>query len=184
MKRLLAYLLALPLFGANLTLTGPVVAPSGSSVVLTVTLASGGGPAGLQWDMTGLPAGASVTSSITGKTANCTATRCVLIGLDTTAIPDGTVATIKYSQPPATVTANLLSTLGATPAGGPLTVTPPITALSIPVQSNCDVNGDGKVDATDEGLILQQALAATTGTPSVLDVIRIIIAANGGACLR
>lgn len=45
-----------------LTLTGPPTAPTGGTVTLTVSLASGAGPAGLQWDQTGIPAGATITS--------------------------------------------------------------------------------------------------------------------------
>lgn len=168
---------------ASLTLTGPVVAPNGSSVSLTVSLVNGNGPAGLQWDMSGLPSGAQVSSSVTGKTTNCTVTRCLLSGANTTAIPDGPIATIKYTEPAATVTAAVLATLGATPAGAGEAVTAPMS-ITIPVQSNCDLNGDGKVDATDIGISIQQALASTTATPTILDVVRVIIAANGGACLR
>lgn len=189
MRRALVLLLATaaiaqtPLTG-TLTLSGPAVAENGAAVTLTVTLSNGGGPAGLQWDMSGLPAGAAVASSVAGKTATCNATRCLLVGTNATAIPDGPIATIKYTQSTAAVTANLAATLGATPAGAAATVTPPAMALTIGVQSNCDVNADGKVDATDVGIVLQSALAATTGTPTVLDVLREIIAANGGACLR
>lgn len=174
--------------GASLTLTGPAVAPAGSAVTLTVSLVSGSGPAGLQWDQTGIPTGATITSPVAGKTANCTAAlnRCILTGANATAIPDGPIATIKYTQPAASVTVGIpaTSTLGATPAGAAEAVTAPALALTVPVQSNCDINGDGKTDATDVGLILQQALTSTTGTPNVLDVIRVIIAANGGVCLR
>ena len=171
---------------ASLSISGPPVAPSGAAVILTVTLNSGGGPAGIQWDMSGIPSGATVTSAVAGKTANCTAalTRCILSGTNATAIPDGAVATIKFTQPASTVGAGLVNTLGASPAGASVAIAAPLSPLTIGVQSNCDLNADGKVDATDEGLMLQQALAATTGTPTVLDVIRVIIAANGGACLR
>ena len=172
----------------SLTITGPAVANTGAAVTLTVSLVSGGGPGGVQWDMTGLPAGATVTSSVTGKVANCTATRCILAGTgstpNATAIPDGALATIQYTQPAAAVSVQLASTLGATPAGASAAIAAPAGAVTVGVQSHCDVNGDGQVNGTDIGLTLQQALASTTGSPTILDVIREIIAANGGACLR
>lgn len=170
----------------NLSVSGPAVAPSGAGVTLTVSLAAGGGPAGVQWDMTGIPSGATVASSVSGKTANCTTSinRCIISGTNATAIPDGPIATIKYTQPASAVNLGVTNPFGASPAGAPVTITVPTNPLSVGVQSNCDINGDGKVDSTDEGLILQSALASTTGTPTVLDVIRVVIAANGGACLR
>lgn len=171
-----------------LSLTGPAVAPSGGAVTVTVSLVSGGGPAGVQWDLSGLPAGATVMSSVAGKVANCSTTRCILAGTgstpNSTAIPDGAIATIQYTQPAAAVSVSLANSLGATPAGAAATIAPPAAAVTIGVQSHCDVNGDGRVDGTDIGLTLQQALASTTGSPTILDVIREIIAANGGACLR
>src|SRR5437660_12821471 len=84
---------------ASLMLSGPATAITGASITLTLTLVNGNGPAGVQWDMTGLPAGAVVTSSVPGKTTNCNVTRCLLIGINTAAIPDGAIATIKYTAP-------------------------------------------------------------------------------------
>jgi|SRR5579871_4237768 len=180
MKLLLALALPIGAFAQSLSLSAsPGLAPAGQVVTLTISLVSGGGPAGVQWDMAGVPAGAAVASLVTGKTATCNAapTRCLLSGLNATAIPDGPIATIKYTQPATPPTEALTATLGATPAGAAETV-------SAGVASNCDINGDGKIDATDIGLEVQAALAATTGTPTILDVIRVFLAANGGACLR
>jgi hypothetical protein len=177
---------------AALSFSGPTVAKPATTVTITLTLTGGNGPAGVQWDMAGLPAGAVVATSVTGKTANCTATRCLVVASvpvtaanGVTPIPDGAIATITYPQPAtvAALTVPAASTLGATPAGAAEVITAP-AGITVPIQSNCDINGDGLVNATDIGLILQQALAATTGTPTVLDVLRVIIAANGGACLR
>ena len=192
MRKVLTLLLTLAAIAAaqaaSLSITGPAVANTGAAVTVTVSLVSGGGPAGVQWDMTGLPAGATVTSSVAGKVASCTATRCILAGTgstaNATAIPDGAIATIQYSQPTAAVSVQLANSLGATPAGAAAAIAPPTGAVTVGIQSHCDVNGDGKIDGTDIGLTLQQALASTTGSPTILDVIREIIAANGGACLR
>jgi len=158
----------------------PGLAPAGTMVTVTVSLVSGSGPAAIQWDMTGLPAAATITTPVAGKTASCTATatRCIVSGLNATAIPDGVVASIQYVQPAAPPTVALAATLAATPAGSAETIT------GEPAASHCDINGDGKIDATDISLILTQALSSTTGTPTVLDVVRVIIAAFGGACLR
>lgn len=193
MCKVLTLLLSLAAIAAaqtpSLSLAGPPVAPSGAAVTLTVSLVSGGGPAGVQWDLSGLPAGATVTSAVAGKVANCTATRCILAGTgstpNATAIPDGAIATIQYTQPStAAASVQLANSLGATPAGAAATIAPPAGAVTVGLQSHCDVNGDGLVNGTDIGLTLQQALASTTGSPTILDVIREIIAANGGACLR
>jgi hypothetical protein len=176
--------------GAALTISGPTVARNGAAVTLTLALVTGGGPAGLQWDMTGLPTGATVTSSVTTKVATCTAppTRCILIGssptaLNATAIPDGTVATIQYTQTATAATTAIVATLGATPAGAALAVTQPAAAITVPIQSNCDLNADGLVNSVDVGLAIQQALVTPT-TITVVAIIQEIIAANGGACLR
>jgi len=164
---------------ASLDLSGiPGLAPAGTTVTVTISLTLGGGPAGLQWDMTGLPAGATFASLVTGKTIQCSATRCILSGLNATAIADGPVATIQYAQPATPPSEALTATLAASPAGAAVTTT------AGGIVSRCDLSGDGKIDATDVGLAVTQALASTTGTPTILDVIRVIIAAFGGACLR
>lgn len=175
--------------GAAISISGPAAVKSGSPVTLTVSLSNGGGPAGLQWDMSGLPTGATVTSSITTKAAICTAavSRCLLVSPqaapNTTAIADGPVATIQYTQGTTAATTGVTATLGASPAGASVTVTPPAASVTIPLQSNCDLNSDGKVDSADIGLAIQGALAVPpTGT--ILQVVQEIIAANGGSCLR
>lgn len=171
---------------AGLALSGPAVSVPGSTVTLTVGLTNGGGPAGLQWDMTGLPAGALIATPLTGKglTCNVTSTRCILEGTNAAPIPDGPIATITYTAGTAPVTATLAAVLGATPAGAAAAAITAPAPVTIAPQSKCDINGDGKVDATDIGLEVQAALASTTGSPTILDVVRVIIAANGGACLR
>lgn len=184
MKCLLPFLLSASLFAqGSLTVAGPPRAIIGSSVTLPIGLVNGGTPAGLQWDMSGLPAGATITSSIANKVINCNATRCLLSGMNLAAILDGQVASITYTQPATPVPFAISATLGASTAGTAIAITapPPIT---VAVQPNCDVNGDGVVDATDVQLVLQQSLASTTGTPTIVDVIKEIIAAMGGACLR
>lgn len=194
MRRLILCALLLPAFAlpqtaASLSIAGPAAVKNGLPVTVTVSLSNGSGPAGLQWDMNGLPTGATVTSLLASKAAACTTppTRCLLVSpttaLNVTAIPDGPVATFQYTQGTTPVTAGVVATLGATPAGASLTVTPPTATLTIPLQSPCDLNADGKVDGTDVGLSIQAALASpANGT--VLQVIQEIIAANGGACLR
>lgn len=205
-RRLLCVLLSLPALmlaqAASLSLTGPATVATGSPVTLTLSLVSGGGPAAVQWDMSGLPTGATVSTPIAGKFASCTATRCVLAGTgcvipatgalpttcgtaNATAIADGPIATITYSQGTAASTATIANTLGATPAGAAATITAPTTAVTVPIQSHCDLNADGKVDSADVGLSIQAALTTTPPTAAlIVGVIQEIIAANGGACLR
>lgn len=184
MKRLLPFLLGASLFAqGSLTIAGPPRAQVGSTVTLPVGLVNGGTPAGLQWDMSGLPAGATITSSIANKTMSCSATRCLLWGMNLATIADGQVATITYAQPATPVPFAISATLGASTAGTAIAVTAP-APITVAIQNNCDVNGDGVVNDLDAQIVLQQALASTTGTPSIVDVLKEVIAAMGGACLR
>lgn len=127
MSRFSLLLIASTLSAQTLTLTGPAVVLPGSAVTLTVGLVSGGGPAGIQFDMGGLPAGTSVTSIPAAKMASCTPTRCLLTGMNQTAIPDGPIATIKYTQPSTPVKVTLSASAAVTPAGSGVTVMAPAT---------------------------------------------------------
>lgn len=192
--------------GQSLTLTsGATVVPAGSPVTLNLNMVTGGGPAALQFGITGLPAGATVAvpAALTTKTVTCNFPAnitpiCLIIAPNTVAqpltqasglaaIPDGAVAVITYTQPastPATVAVPSMTVFPASPAGTGYAIAPPAAPITVGIQSHCDVNGDGAINSTDVGLVVQAVLAGGTGAPTALDVVREIIAAFGGACLR
>lgn len=187
MKLLGVFAIAAGLFGqaASISLSSsPGLAPSGQAVTLTLTLTGGGGAAALQFDLSGVPIGATITSTVTGKTATCNGsstvvpTRCILSGLNLTPIPDGQIATIQYSQPATAPTETVANPVSATPAGSAG------VTLTGQVSSRCDLNADGKIDATDVGLAITQALPAPVGTTiNFLAIVKVLIAGFGGACL-
>lgn len=177
-------LLAVGAFGqAEITLSpAPGLAPAGATVVLTVSLVAGGGPSVLQWDMSGVPSGATVASLVAGKQIQCSAalTRCLMYALNTTAIADGPIATISYTQPATPPTEALASPVSASPTATAITTT------IGPATNRCDVNGDGKIDGADITAMIAQIFAGTVAgaRPNALDIAMIIIAGTGGACLR
>lgn len=187
--RLLLGLLALSLAAQTPTATislssSPGLVPAGGMVTLTVALAGGGGPAALQFDLTGVPVGATITSTVTGKTATCNGsatvapTRCIVVGPNLTPIADGTIATVQYAQPSTAPAEALANPLSATPAGSAG------AALTAAVSSRCDLNADGKIDANDLAVAITQALPAPTGSSiNAVEIVRVLIAAFGGTCL-
>lgn len=187
MKLLGVFAIAASLFGqaAFISLSSsPGLAPSGQAVTLTLTLTGGGGPAALQFDLAGVPVGATITSTVTGKTVTCNGsstvapTRCILSGLNLTPIPDGQIATIQYSQPATAPTETIGNPLSATPAGSAG------VTLTGQVSSKCDLNGDGKIDSTDVGFAITQALPAPVNSMiNVVELVKILIAGFGGTCL-
>lgn len=197
MRAAILSLIAAAAFAQSYTLTPTsATVPAGQPVTLTLALVSGGGPAALEFFIDGLPQGGTVTTALTGKAIQCNFVapdyRCLIsdaspvTAAENVGIPDGTIATITYTQPStaASLTIPLASLSAASPAGAPVTLTPPAGAVSVTVQSKCDLNGDGKVDATDIGLSIMSVLAGGSSALTALDVERVIIASFGGACLR
>lgn len=178
------FLLAVGAFGqATITLSpAPGLAPAGATVVLTVSLVTGGGPAAVQWDMSGVPSIATVASLVTGKQIQCSATmtRCLVYSLSTAAIADGPIATISYMQPATPPTEALASPVSASPTATAITTTVG------PSTNRCDVNGDGKIDGADITAMIAQIFAGTVAgaRPNALDIAMIILAGLGGSCLR
>ena len=180
MKLGLAFLLFVSLLSAQtLTLTGPASVKQGKSVTLNLGV---GGPvvaAGLQWTV-GLPVGFTATSVIGGagttaaKTLYCTsdAALCLLVGMNTTAIGNGTVAVYSLAVPStATLGANpipLSGLVAVNAAGGSLAITPGAT-YSILVLAKQDINGDGVVDNADVQLMIDQVRAARTNPAACVD---------------
>ena len=128
---------------STLVLSSGQAAP-GASVVLNLTLSSAPGvqPAGVQWtlsypaasvSLSSVDAGPALTAS--GKTINCARRvnpyrgvveyACLAFGLNANTIGNGVVATVTVSLlNDATAAAiNLINTLGASPAGGNISIT-------------------------------------------------------------
>lgn len=194
---MLAVLAAAAAFGQSYTLTPAAqVVAAGQPVTLTLALVSGGGPAALEFAVQGMPQGGTVTTAVAGKAVQCNFVAPNYICLISAASPvtaanngpiaDGAVATLTYTQPAtaATLTIPTASLSAASPAGSAVALAAPSAPITVAVKSNCDLNGDGKVDATDIGLAVTNVLAGGSGAMTALDVERVIIAALGGACLR
>lgn len=180
------------------TLTSPApVVPPGQPVTISLNLVSGGGPASIQFGITGLPAGGAVSTPVAGKVAQCTANGAICLvytsplpapGPTVTdkGIPDGPAAVITYTQPattPATIAVPAMGLFAASPAGAAVTEAAPAAPITVGIQSRCDLNGDGKIDSADVGLVVMNVLTGT-GVFTALDLERVIIAALGGPCLR
>lgn len=199
-----------------ITLTGPAtVKPGQTGVVLSVNLSNSAGAnvAAIQATI-GLPAGFTVTSSSIGaagtaatKTLYCatTAELCVLAaGVSGTALTgaqttfsDGVLWTITgnvastASGSLAFTISNQVAASSAAKAVG-VTVTAG-AALTLPVQSPCDINGDGKVDISDiQAYLNAQVFTVPStlidlngdGVANIIDVQRIATAATpGGSCI-
>jgi hypothetical protein len=185
---LLVLLLGLSISSAQttVTLTGPVSARPGAAVTLSLN-ASGTpdtGAAGFQWTL-GIPAGYSFAASAgpqassVGKTTTCTtdSAECLLVALNplnATVIPNGVIA-LYAGKVPATATAGPasfpLSGVVAVSSTGTLVTTTLGTAYSLLVLDRRDLNGDGKVDGTDVGLMIQEVLASRTNPAACVDDI-------------
>ncbi len=154
--------------------------------------------AGLQWSLA-LPAGVTVTEipgnadNAASKTLACRTdgTMCIVYGVNQTMIGSGDVAvytiTFPANTPPGNYTFTLAGIQGVTLADLPLAVAAG-APLTVTLLSNFDLNSDGKVDALDVGLAVQQALGKTAcntadfngdGACNLFDVQAIIRAALG-----
>jgi len=194
----------------TITLTGPQnVKPGQTGVVLSVNLSGSAGAniAALQATLS-IPAGFTITSSSigasgtsAGKTLFCnpTAPTCILAGLNQTVLADGVLFTVTgtvAASASGSLGFSLSNQLGASNAAKAVSV--PIAtgpALSLPVISPCDINGDGKVDISDvQAYLNSYILTATPANPivdlngdgiaNIIDVQRIATAGTpGGACV-
>ena len=190
----------------TLTLTGPATAKPGDTVALTLTAAGGTNTnsAGIQWTM-GLPSGGYTATATAGtaataatKTLSCTAdtTFCMLWGMNATIIGNGVVTTYSVKVPAGAVGGGvsfpLSGILGATAAGLAQAIsagTPYTLTVQVPIKQ--DLNGDGKTDAADVQLMVNEVVAAQ-GSPGacvhdmtgdgkcdLLDVIMVLLKALG-----
>ena len=185
------------------TNTGSVRA--GDALPLTITLSGSAGQnvAGTQWSLNS-PIGFVWTPTVGAagvagsKNIYCglvaSAFTCLVVGMNVNVVNDGVVGllatTVPINQPIGNLTFTLTSTLSASKDGFAV-VTTASAPLTIPIlPSLCDPNGDAKIDSTDFNLAIAQATGASTcttdtdgdGKCTVNDVLRVAMAANGGAC--
>jgi hypothetical protein len=136
------------------------------------------------------------------KTANCalqgTTYTCIVVGQNTTSLVDGVLVnlaiTLPRNAPSGTTSLGLTQVIAAaTDTGGyaysaPITVSAPFV---LSTASLCDVNSDGRVDATDYTNVLQQSLGVTACISgdlnadtkcNVLDLITVAGAIPAGVC--
>jgi hypothetical protein len=184
----------------TITASGPQAARPGQIllIVVSATGATDTGAAALQWAFA-LPAGYSVsqpTTTVVGKGLSCTPdnTLCILWGMNASVVPNGPVSTTTITLPPSLPYGPVTFPLVKLAAAGPTGASVPVIAgpvVSLLVVSP-DINGDGKVDASDVQAMLTEVLAAQasgTGTPcphdqdgdghcTLLDVMAVILQAK------
>ena len=190
----------------------PVSVYPGQSTLLNVNLTGSAGLdiAGIQWNNLLVPnstvtiaPGSASSVATKGVFCNTPQSMCLVTGLtgplgaqvvSNNVYSDGVVATINMTVPANTpagvVPLSVTGTLAAAQQGWfvPITAAP---AFSLTVLSMCDLNGDGKIDANDVILMVNQATQKAPctndltgdGTCDAQDVQRVVIAASGGACL-
>ncbi len=183
----------------TLSLSAVPVAGTHNSFTVHVTYSTAAPDvAGLQWSLA-MPAGLAVTEVPGGaifgpsKTLACRTdgSLCLIYGVNQTLIGSGDVAvytvTFPSATPPGTYTFTLAGTLGVSSTGSPLSVAAG-SPLTVAILSTFDLNNDGKVDALDVGLAVQQALGKTAcgtadfdgnGACNLFDVEAVILKALG-----
>ena len=211
---ILALLFSSLLFGqAQLSVNqpNPLAVYPGSTVALNINLSGSAGLniAGIQWTHALVPnstlalaPGAASNAATKSVFCNTSNSMCLVTGLSST-VPltvsnnvysDGVVATINMvipaSTPPGTQSLTLTNLIAAAQQGWfvPVTAAP---SYQLTVLSACDLNGDGKVDANDVIIMVNQATQKTPcvndltgdGVCDVQDVQRVTTAATGGACV-
>lgn len=183
MKRIaLLFLLLVALLPAQ-TLTLTVTSPT--TAQLSYVSNANAPIAGLQFNtITGFPAGYVTGLAASALTANkslyCSGL-CLIVGNNTTTIPDGIIATFTWTSGTATAPA-LTGLVAVSPSGTAVPVTMGF--------SPCDVNQDGKIDINDFNSIVQIADKAVQGSADIngdgktdlIDVFRVISAIVTGVC--
>ena len=190
----------------------PVSVYPGQTTLLNVNLTGSAGLniAGIQWNHLLVPnatvsiaPGAASSSANKGVFCNTPQSMCLVTGLtgpigaqqvSNNAYGDGVIATINMTVPantPAGV--QQLSVVGALAAAqqGWFVAIADAPAFQLTVLSLCDLNGDGKTDANDVTIIVNQATQKAPcandltgdGVCDAQDVQRVVIAASGGACV-
>jgi len=191
--------------GQTLSLTGPATVKPGAAVTLNVNLSGSAGKnlAGLQWTLAN-PIATPVTpsngtaSTAANKTVTCalvgTNHNCLSVGLNITAFADGQVAALQMTVPLAATPGNVTQTLSGLIAADSLAnelIPTAGPAITIKILSPCDLNSDGAVDMADLNAAIPQVLGSQACTSADLngdgkctigELLRIAIAAGGGAC--
>lgn len=194
-------------FAQQLTLSIPASGPirAGNTVTVQASLVTAGASiAALQVSLRATTGGAFAAAAgpasvAAGKQTSCALVNgdfnCIIYGVNANAIADGVVASFDL-QIPANATpgqAGIVAsnTLAASPVGDAVTLAANSLnfTLASPI-SPCDPNGDGTINVQDVVLMVSQivglAPAATDldgdGKTTVADLMRVIVAANGGAC--
>ena len=184
----------------SLTVSGPATARPGTAVNLSLTL-SGNTSVALSWTLkppTGYTEVGAIGAAGTAanKTLYCTtdATLCLLVGatpaaLNNTAIAPGVIATYAVQVPGSAAAGSAsfpLSGLMAVDAAGSSVSITSGPGFSLTVLAKSDINGDGKTDAADVQLMIQQTLAGTCsndqngdGRCDLLDVMIVLLKAMG-----
>lgn len=160
----------------------PIVALAAQTAYVNggnLVLNTGGTVSAIQFNLTGATAAPVINTTLAAsKSVFCgpSFATCLVVGNNTTTIPDGNVVAIPTG-------ASISNFIASSPTG---------TAIAVALVSNpCDVNHDGKIDVNDFSAIVQQADGAVTasadingdGKTDIFDVFRVILAiANGGVC--
>lgn len=208
--KLLSLLLSvsfLALAQPTLTVSGPSGnTKAGSTVNLAVAISgtSGTGDQAVQFSLSGITwpivptAGAATTAA--GKALTCALVgvsyNCIVAGGAAT-LGDGTIASLQVTLPKSaasgTVSIALSNQLAAATDGQGFVIAGGVTAaapFAFAITSACDISGDGKVDATDTGMAVLQALGVgacssdlnSDGKCNILDVQIVAAASVNGFC--
>lgn len=173
MKKLFLLLaLSLACFGQLTSSVSSTALKPGQSALLTIST-PGSGPAvftGLQWDWTlaGLtPATPTLVANLATKTlvTNASVTRSILYGATAATqgpVSNGPLATLSVTVPAGTppgilnIGATAPVAADATGSGVAIVASPLVSITVLPLTLVGDLNGDGKVDLTDENLEILQ----------------------------
>lgn len=155
----------------TLTPAGPASIRAGASAPVRVMYTEAATPlpiAALQWEITA--SAGTLSAPITGpqieaagKKLDCNPPKCVVTGLNFLPIASGEVAsftlTVPAAQPAGPLTISLTSPISASPAAVnvPVAAGPPIS-IAVVIFDPGDLNTDGKVDAVDLQIAVDQIL--------------------------
>ena len=155
---------------------GSVSAIAGTIVSLPINLTSSGGAqaAGLQWsfpnssDITIITVTAGPAATNAGKSLTCSANNCLLVGFNSTAIGDGTVATASFqiaSNPStASIPVQISGVIASTAAGDSIPASGSSGAISILAQPPTVSVGISPLNATLTASQSTQFTATVTGS--------------------
>lgn len=209
MKRVLLFLISsLACFAQAATLTpaNTTTPPAGgypSGAVIPISIAKTGNPTatGLQFDIQtsagvssvvmSIPAGLAVTKQLSCAPFSSNF-RCLIVGFNTSVIPDGVIATatvtLASSINTSPVNVTVANPVETDATGTALAVTVANPTVSLPTRNPCDVTGDGSVSPLDLSAVVNPAtLRASTpdlnsdGTANVQDAQIVATAGTGPA---